>query len=138
MIKKALPKVFRHLFSKKEIRSIENESNIKFIDISFGHITNSEKFNEDVFFQSSLHPVSINAVQGENNWNFKIHQSGFRNELIPEKFDAESKLQVRHAITNYILKIEQSIETDFLKQPQLWIYLRIRNGEVDVSTREIK
>lgn len=138
MRKVSLPKGFRHLYSKKEIREIECKLKCKFDYISFGHITQAGKFEKDIFFQSSIHPVSISARKSDNNWLFTIHQTGIRNELIPAENEAEIKKGIIQLVLGYIPKIQNSIDTDFLRQPQLWIYARIHEGRVSIDYREIK
>ncbi|MCT4643642.1 MAG: hypothetical protein N4A74_01550 [Carboxylicivirga sp.] len=138
MPKVSLPKGFRFLYSKKEIREIESRLNLKFDSIIFGHITHANKFEPNSFFQSSIHPVSISAKKSNEVWLFTIHQTGIRNELIPEENETEIKKGIKKKIMEYIPKIQNSIDTDFLKQPQLWIYSRIKKGKVCIDYREIK
>lgn len=85
---KSLPTGFRYLFSKKEIKAIETELNLKIDSIAFGNITHSEKFKEEGPFQSFLHPISISATLYDT-WKFSIYQTGLRAELIPRELEAE-------------------------------------------------
>ena len=135
--RKSLPTGFRYLFSRKEIKSIETELNLKFESIAFGNIIHSEKFIKDNYSQRFLHPISISA-RFNYNWNFSIHQTGLRNELIPNELESEIVNQVKEMTKKYLVKILNSKETDLLKNPQLWVYVKIHENKVKISSKEIR
>lgn len=75
MIKKSLPKGFRYFFTKKEVKELENVTNIKFDDIHFGNIANAEKLNEVDKNSFNVHPISISASLTENNFIYAAPQN---------------------------------------------------------------
>lgn len=138
MTNKSLPKGFKYLLSKKEIKQLAVELNIEFDEIHFGNIVHNERLKPDERKQFFLHPISISAKRNEDSWVFAISLFGIRNELIPDQHEYELITGAKNAIKQYVPKILTSTEADFLKRPQLWIYTSIQNEKVFVSTKEIK
>jgi|GEM_PF-6326073 len=138
IIKKKLPRGFRHLFSIKEIRDIQEQIGIRFDQISFGHSLNSATYQPNQVIQSAFHPVSVSGYLNEENWLLQIHQSGFRDELLPAEFRVETKFKIVALLSAYLLRVVNSKETDFLRRPQLMVDVRIRNNQVEIDVRESK
>lgn len=136
--KKALPKGFRHLLSQREIKRIEAQLGLPFAYISFGNITHAGSFEKDEHQQSAIHPVSISGHKSETEWRFSVHQSGFRDELLPAPLEKETKEKVCITIVEYMQKVISSKETDFISNPQLWIYTWIIDNKLEVRTKEIE
>lgn len=135
---KNLPKGFRFLFTVKEIKEIESFAEIAFSKVTNGNLTNSKKFNIDEFLQSSLQGFSIHGKMTESIWKFSFHQSGFREELLPEIHEKEVKKLSAEKIKEYLTKIYNSKETDLYKNPQLRAYIHIINDKVSISWYETK
>jgi hypothetical protein len=135
--KKNLPKGFRHLLAKKEIKQLEAEIGIRFFNILFGHHLQTATFNQYELLQSNIHPISISGWKNEAGWQISIAQSGFREELLPKEYEEEIKQKVQSIIKKYVHRLFESRETDFITKPQLWVYVLISNGQAEVKTREI-
>ena len=120
------------------MKAIEEELNFRFSNVSYGHVTNSEFFQAESSINSNFHPISVSAYLTENRWTFKVHQSGFRSELLPEECEEETKKQTTIKIDDYIERIRNSKETDFHNYPQLWVYCKVVDGHPEVETRVIK
>lgn len=138
MSNKSLPRGFKYLFSKKEIKKLAVELKIEFTEIHFGNIVHNEQLKPTERKQCFLHPISIASRSTEGNWVFAISLFGIRIELIPEKYELEMISGAKNAIKQYIPKILMSTETDFIEKPQLWIYTSVQNEKVFVTTKEIK
>lgn len=81
---KRLPKGFRFLLSVKEIKEIENNSELQFKTVTNGSLANSKRFQDVSFFQSSFRGLSIHSSKKGSVWEFDLIQKGFRDELLPE------------------------------------------------------
>jgi hypothetical protein len=66
--KKRLPKGFRYLFTSKEVKEIEEKSELNFNWVSNGNVGNSEKFNTENTIQSNFRAFSIHSKKNEGNW----------------------------------------------------------------------
>lgn len=132
-----LPQGFRHLFSRKEVRSLKEQTNVSFDTISFGKITNRETYNEDQHIYSDLHPISISARQNESGWIFNIYQNAFRVELLPKQFETDVKTKVVDMMVSYIKKIDTSKETDLLRGPELRVNIQIIQNKVEIKAKEV-
>lgn len=126
------------MFTKKEVKSIEEKLNLKFFSISYGHVTNTGFFQSGNCLNSDFNPVSISAKRTESGWEFMIYQSGFRGELLPNKYEKEIKRRTKIEIITYINKISNSLETDFHNYPQLWVHSKIVNEQPFIEVKEIK
>ncbi len=137
-IRKKLPSGFRHLFSPKEIKDIQEQTGIRFDQVSFGHLLNAATYQLEQAIQSSFHPISVSGHQKEGSWILQIHQSGFRKELLPDEQETNTKLKIVCVLSPYLLKVINSTETDLLRKPQLMVEVRISNNQVEIHTRESK
>jgi hypothetical protein len=135
---KKLPKNFRYLFSLKEIKEIENFAGLKFKNITNGSLTNSKKINKDAYIQGSFRSFSIHSIKTELNWEFSLHQDGFREELLPAKYEEELKTLLSKKIKDYLHQIYYSKETDCYKNPKLWAFIMIIENELEVSWKETR
>lgn len=132
------PKQFRFLFTLKEVKEIENFTEIKFKNVINGNLVNSKKFLNDQFIQSSIHGLSIRGTKSESGWDFTFYQHGFREELLPTIHESELKTILLEKIKEYLHKVSNSAETDCYNNPQLWMYIMIIENKAEVSWREIK
>ena len=135
-IRKNLPVGFRHLFSPKEIKQLECQTGLHFGRIHFSHTFNTTRYQPEQLIQSAFHPVTVSGFQKEGIWRFSISQIGFRRELLTNEQEAIIKYQIVDTLSSYLLKIATSIETDFLRRPQLMIDVTISNNEAKIYTRE--
>jgi len=124
---KKVPKDFRYLLTIKEIKDIELECGFKFVTISTGNIGSADHFEKESHIQSSFRLLSIHCNKGEDKWEANIHQSGFRKELLPTSLEQEVKLTIREKIFKYVTKLNNSLETDHIRRPQLWCNLMVIN-----------
>lgn len=136
--KKRLPKGFRYLFSIKNIKEIEETSELSFTKVSNGNVNSSKNFNDDNYIKSSFRAISIHSEKKEDIWNFSIHQNGFRNELLPESFEEKIKSEIKIKAINYLKKLYNSVETDFYKNPQLWGQVMIIENNYKIKWTEFK
>lgn len=135
---KKLPKGFRFLLTLKEIKEIEELAELKFKNVTNGSLTNSKKFENDAFFQSSFRGFSIYGFRKESTWEFNLLQNGFRDELLPEIYEIDIKKVVKEKIKNYLNKVYNSEETDCYNNPQLWCLISIIRNEANISWKELK
>ena len=136
--KKRLPKGFRYLFTSKEVKEIEEKSELNFNWVSNGNVGNSEKFNTENTIQSNFRAFSIHSKKNEGKWEFHLYQSGFRNELLPESLEGKTKLIIKNRIVEFLKKIYNSMETEFYKNPQLWGNVMIIENEIKMEWTEFK
>ena len=136
--RKKLPSGFRHLFSLREIKEIQEQAGVRFDQISFGHLLNAATYQPDQTIQSAFHPISVSGYQKEGCWILRVHQSGFREELLPDEQETNTKLKIMGVLSSYLLKVTNSRETDLLRKPQLMVDVRISNNKVEIHTRESK
>jgi hypothetical protein len=135
---KKLPKGFRFLFTLKEIKEIESFAGIGFRKVSNGNLTHSEKFDSGGVFQSSFTGFSIQGIIVESIWKFSFHQTGFRDELLPEVHEKQIKKLSSEMVKEYLNKIYNSQETDLYKNPELRAHIYIYKDKADVSFYETK
>ena len=135
---KKLPKGFRFLFTLKEIKEIENSAGVKFQNVTNGNLTNSNKFDNDAYIQSSFRAFSIYGIKSESHWEFSLHQGGFREELLPNIHEEEIKKLSSKKIKDYLNQVNYSKETDCYKKPQLWSFIMITENKAKVTWKEIK
>lgn len=135
---KKLPKDFRFLFTLKEIKEIESLAGITFNKVINGNIANTEKLDTEGTFQSHFRGFSIHGKIIESIWSFTLHQSGFREELLPQLHEKEIKLLSKKKIKEYLNKVYNSKETDLYKSPQLRAYIYIIKDKFKISWTEIK
>lgn len=135
---KKLPKGFRFLLTLKEIKEIEDLAELKFKNVTNGSLTNSKKFEDESFFQSSFRGFTIHGSKKESIWEFSFVQNGFRNELLPEVHEENVKKIVKEKIKIFLNKIYYSEENDFYKSPQLWCLVSIIENKANVSWTELK
>jgi hypothetical protein len=135
---KKIPKGFRFLFTVKEIKAIERFTGIAFSKVENGNLTNSQKFDSGGFFQSSFRGFKIQGNKTETIWQFNFHQTGFREELLPQEHEKEIKLLLIEKINEYLNQIYHSKETDLYNKPQLDAYIRIHENKASVSWNEVK
>ncbi|GAB3048422.1 hypothetical protein GCM10027185_60440 [Spirosoma pulveris] len=122
----------------KDVRVIEQLADVAFTSISFSHLLDKNHFKLDEPLQSSIHPVSLSGHQRDQFWQLGIHQSGFRDELLPLPLEEQAKQLIQTVVVDYIQRLSQSKDTDFIYHPQLWLSLEIRKGQLQVLTRELK
>ncbi len=128
--KNRLPKGFRYLYSLKEVKEMEENSDLNFIQVSNGNLMNSSRFNKEKHIQSNFRTFSIHSEKNEEKWEFHFYQNGFRNESLPESFEKEIKLVTKNRIIEFLKKISNSLETEFYKNPQLWGKIIIIDNKV--------
>ena len=136
--KNRLPKGFRYIFSSKEVKEIEEKSELEISRVSNGNLGKSEKFNKENQIQSNFRAFSIHSKKNEENWDFHLYQSGFRNESLPESFEKETKLLIKNRIIEFLKKISNAMETEFYKNPQLWGEVIISCNKVEIEWTEFK
>lgn len=132
-----LPSGFRHLFTRKEIKELEEDIGISFLDISFGHVTNTQKLG-DGLVQRTVHAVSLGGKKEATGWRFRIYQSGFRDDLLPASVEVDVKNRAATEIRQYMDKATRFIETDFIQRSQLWVYYSVREDVIAVTSKELK
>jgi len=132
---KNLPKNFKYIFSQKDIRLIETETNIKFAKISNSY-TSSANFRKVSEVQSNFTTLSVYGKLQEDRWEFSIVMNGFRNELLPKVLEEEIKNEIKNGITNFINKVGKSKETDLYKNPELWNIVTIKQNRSEISWKE--
>lgn len=74
----------------------------------------------------------------DSDWNFHLHQNGFKSELIEKSFEEEIKRIVKNKIIDFLKRISNSSETDFYKNAQLWCGLIILENSFEIEWTEIK
>ena len=132
-----LPKDFRYLLSTKEIKLIENESNIKFKTISDSY-TNRDYFKNNCEIQSSIRAFTIEATKNGNNWEFEFSINGFRNELLSKILENEIKEEVKSKTIDYLRRVIKSKETDGLNNPEMWAHIMVMKNKAMVGIHETK
>lgn len=135
-VSKKLPTGFRHLFSPKEIKQLQEQIGLRFNQVSFGHLLNATAYQPEQAVQSFFQPISVNGYKKEEGWILLIHQSGFREELLPNEQEVDTKTKIVSVLTAFLLKVINSKETDLLRSPQLMVDVRIRNNQAEIHTRE--
>ena len=135
---KKLPKGFRFLFTVKEIKEIEKFAGIEFRKVINGSLTHSGNFDSGDFFQSSFRGFTIKGKKIESIWKFSFHQTGFRDELLPEVHEKQIKNLSAEKVKEYLNKIYNSKETDLYKNPELRAHIFVIKDKVDCSWNEIK
>ena len=135
---KKLPQNFRFLFTLKEIKEIESFAGIKFKNVTNGNLTNSKKFDNDAYIQSSFRGFTIHAIKSKSEWEFSLRQDGFRAELLPNMYEEELKISLSEKIKDYLNQVSHSKDTDCYTNPQLWSLVMITENKVNVSWEESK
>jgi hypothetical protein len=135
---KKLPKDFRYLLTTREIKEIELEGGFKFIRISTGNIGSADHFQKESYIQSSFRLFSLQCIRGDESWEAGIFQSGFRRELLPTDLEHEVKSKIKEEILEYLNKLNNSLETDNLRRPQLWCILMVINDRPKFTWTEHK
>lgn len=135
---KKLPKGFRFLLSLKEIKEIENNSELQFKTVTNGSLANSKRFEATSFFQSSFRGFSIYGSKNGSVWEFDLIQKGFRDELLPEIHEEYIKKVIKEKIRIYLNKVYHSEAADCYNNPQIWCLISIIENKADISWTEIK
>lgn len=133
-----LPQNFRYFLSLKEIKEMEARMNCGFAHIVTGPITESKRFEQEHWFQSSFRALTIKAKAADEGWDFHIRQDGFRSELLPEALNAEVKRKVVDGVIAYIDKVNNALPTDGLIAPSVWIHVMIIENKPKISFHEEK
>ncbi|WP_266363068.1 hypothetical protein [Tellurirhabdus rosea] len=135
---KNVPQGFRHLLSRTEVRRLEEAMGLRFREVQFGHLVYTGHLDPNGPIQSSFRTASVSGWETDAGWVFNLHCAGFRDELLPSRWEKRVKGEIMGAITRYVHKITTARETDFIRRPQLWLDVVIHEKGYEVRPTELK